>query len=1006
MSTVGPPLIREQACSEEEIRAIAMSRLEKVGFIQEGGDLMKDGLVRVLARYCGILIERLNRVPESHHRAFLSMLGATPAPALPAHVALSFKAVSGATPNLRIVVPRFTQVSASADSDTVVFETVQDLPLVQAALVRAVAVDTRELAHSDVSSITSPASSADVEEPFFMVGAIPLKRSLHICQSQVIGTSNLTELKLKIALDQPGEIAPDISVEWFVESADASVLLPAISDTTVGLTRSGEITFAPPEKWPNQTIASMSARWLTCRLNQLRSPQTSTGRGNAHLIRITGIEISGFARPASAPIEAAYNGTIPLDVTRDFFPLGERPRFGDVFFALSESFTLSGAHISLDIKLTNPMGREDSPIPAVSNHGNPKLLWECSTRRGWVMVDCRDGTRALTQDGALQFALPDDVIPTAINGKQGGWIRVRLVGGSYISADRSTANEAYPPMAPPSIATMQMTSVKKLGPVEPESLVVESNFQFKKIDFAFPQSFNPFPLPEEGAFLLYLGLTIPGTKTSDVVTPNRGGFLTSLAGRTITLYFVPDAACKRVFSRDIRSDASAIPRWQARTAAGWRDCAIKDQTQGLNAPGTIDMHLPAEISEWYDSALDPQQKFLWLRVIWDSTRPGVCPCPRRLLLNTVLASQTVRLADEILGSSNGKPGQIFYALRLPVIGEVTLQVREPSANGHTETWPESEFQEKTHSFTDAGRPTNEKWTRWFCVEDFSLSDSHSRHFIIDRLTGRIQFGDGRNGRIPPPGANNVRLHEYRTGGGVRGNRPVGTITRLHTTIPYVESATNYEPAMGGQDTEGLESLSDGTAAGLRHRDRAVCINDYAELARKASPEVAYAKCIATRDLLDVPTERDLKPGVVSVTIVPRIADPCPRPSYNLVKVVKAFLDARRPVGVDLIVVGPEYVRVSVLAEIGCLPGHSTVGVVEECEKRLRDFLHPLTGGQGGGGWQFGERPHVSDIYSSFEAIEGLDHIRTLTLRSEEERPGLLLGETFLICSGKHEVRLC
>jgi hypothetical protein len=174
----------------------------------------------------------------------------------------------------------------------------------------------------------------------------------------------------------------------------------------------------------------------------------------------------------------------------------------------------------------------------------------------------------------------------------------------------------------------------------------------------------------------------------------------------------------------------------------------------------------------------------------------------------------------------------------------------------------------------------------------------------------------------------------------------------------------------------------------------------------ASPMVAYATCVSGEDLLSDPLKRRTESGVISVIVVPNSAEPRPRLSFELLQTVKAFLDSRRPAGVDMIVLGPEYVSIAVIAEIAWLADRLRGDAAAECEKRLNRFLHPVTGGLDGQGWQFGQRPHASDIYPLLAAIDGLDHIRSLELRSEEERPGLLATGTFLVCAGKHEVTLC
>src|SRR3954452_6071356 len=118
------------------------------------------------------------------------------------------------------------------------------------------------------------------------------------------------------------------------------------------------------------------------------------------------------------------------------------------------------------------------------------------------------------------------------------------------------------------------------------------------------------------------------------------------------------------------------------------------------------------------------------------------------------------------------------------------------------------------------------------------------------------------------------MHEYHTGGGKRGNRPAATVTQLHTTIPYVESVANYEPAAGGQDQEDFDSLNRGATTLLRHRDRAVGMDDYADLATKASPEVARAKCMPTCNMTGNPEAvgPETRLGSVCVIIVPKSSE--------------------------------------------------------------------------------------------------------------------------------------
>ena len=50
---------------------------------------------------------------------------------------------------------------------------------------------------------------------------------------------------------------------------------------------------------------------------------------------------------------------------------------------------------------------------------------------------------------------------------------------------------------------------------------------------------------------------------------------------------------------------------------------------------------------------------------------------------------------------------------------------------------------------DKSGNTIEKWILWQRVDNFYLSTKDNRHYVLDTITGILQFGDGINGMIPP-----------------------------------------------------------------------------------------------------------------------------------------------------------------------------------------------------------------------------------------------------------------
>jgi predicted phage baseplate assembly protein len=370
----------------------------------------------------------------------------------------------------------------------------------------------------------------------------------------------------------------------------------------------------------------------------------------------------------------------------------------------------------------------------------------------------------------------------------------------------------------------------------------------------------------------------------------------------------------------------------------------------------------------------------------------------------------VTLRNEILGSSDASAGQKFRATRAPILTAPRLEVREPEMPSAAEqeiiAGEEGPTGEDAIALVRdaAGRP-REIWVRWHESPDFYGSGPRSRHYVLEHLTGEIRFGDGLNGLIPPAGVGNIRLARYQIGGGKAGNKPAGAIVQLKTTVPYVDKVTNTEAAAGGADAEAIDSLLQRAPRTIRHGSRAVTMEDYEDLAMLASPGVARAKCVPLRNLIADPLGQQEARGESSVIIVPRSGEARPLPSLELLARVQDYLEAHSVPTSRVSVVGPLYVSVKVEPEIALVSLEGASAVEQAVRQRLAGFLHPLTGGLDGAGWDFGRKPHASDLYALIEAVPGVDHIRSLTITETEDQPGVSATGRFLVFSGEHEITL-
>ena len=253
---------------------------------------------------------------------------------------------------------------------------------------------------------------------------------------------------------------------------------------------------------------------------------------------------------------------------------------------------------------------------------------------------------------------------------------------------------------------------------------------------------------------------------------------------------------------------------------------------------------PADLS----SRSEFGQSLYWLRAQWIDGAYELSPRLRRVMTNTTWVVEATTLINEILGSSTGNPDQQFTTAQAPILAGQQLEVREQEIPPDAElaVLQALEGDDAVTIITDdAGQP-EEIWIRWHEVVDFYGSGPQDRHYILDRLTGTVQFGNDCLGRVPLAGRNNIRMAYYRTGGGSQGNRAADSITELKTTIPYIDSVTNLEPATGGSEQESLEQLQIRGPKRLRHRYRAVTAQDIEDLAHEASAEVARAVAITPK----------------------------------------------------------------------------------------------------------------------------------------------------------------
>jgi predicted phage baseplate assembly protein len=429
-----------------------------------------------------------------------------------------------------------------------------------------------------------------------------------------------------------------------------------------------------------------------------------------------------------------------------------------------------------------------------------------------------------------------------------------------------------------------------------------------------------------------------------------------------------------------------------------------DTTGGLNANGQVILHIPiSSIMREVNG-----QNAFWIRCRATKPQPeqrpySVSPKIRSIILEsiggTVLASHAFRVISEVLGRSNGSPGQKFFLQNSPVL------TREPRETLEVEG------------------ETEDQYELWHEVSDFSNSGPDDPHFTCDSVSGEIQFGpsirqptgEERQYGMVPPAERLIRFAFYRCGGGVMGNVGAGTIAVLKSSIPYLASVTNFEAAKGGVDAESLERAKMRAPQELQACTRAVTAEDFEYLALKASAQVARAKCIAAGNTAE---GRNVPAGIVRLLLIPMVPE-CerliPEEELDLTRrireEVQSYLDERRLLATRLEIASPEFVRVVVEARIKAKGNSDLRQLVSDVEKRLYHYINPLCGGPDGTGWPFGRSISLSEVYATIQGAASIDYIEEVRLypikngERQEATTKISISPDSILFSHHHEIVL-
>ena len=279
-------------------------------------------------------------------------------------------------------------------------------------------------------------------------------------------------------------------------------------------------------------------------------------------------------------------------------------------------------------------------------------------------------------------------------------------------------------------------------------------------------------------------------------------------------------------------------------------------------------------------------------------------------------------------------------------------------------------------------PALEVWVggqRWQRVPTLAQSTSLDAHYLLEvdeRQHGFVVFGNGHQGALPPSGRDNI-VARYRVGAGKSGNLRSQALTKMVAPLDFVERCFNPLPTSGGADRDTLQQARARVATRVRTLDRAVTVQDHAELA------MAFAGVAAARADWAAQGQGAGAQRLLMVTVAAVAGQPlAPAQRESLL----AYLVARSAEPLALRIRSHRAWPIRLALTVSVLPNFSQAGTQASV---LKVFGNGALDDGAPAFFAFERRALgadlvLSDVYAAIEAVPGVDHARATAFHAESE----------------------
>ena len=598
----------------------------------------------------------------------------------------------------------------------------------------------------------------------------------------------------------------------------------------------------------------------------------------------------------------------------------------------------------------------------------------------WRRLDIDDYNIRMFSNGneghmKFDFVCPIDWQPVDISGRQGHYIRIQLIQ-SYncymvpsvhhypifknLRCSYDYNDKSYKPKE------VQLISGTGVKDVTNEVSIEES------VDLFHPSSYN------EDA--LYLCLNRP------LINGPIGIFVGLSAGTSVP--------CQPFALEYLARD-------------GFKQIQIEDGTRNLSQNGVIRFLPPEDIVK---RTLEGREGY-WIRIVASrqTSQEVIAPILERFKINAV----------EVL-NVDSQDEQVFYLdeitsnMSFPLEGnnilDVDLWVNE--RNVLTKEQMEALMKnspEKVKADVDILGAVQNFYVKWDEVDSLEFSTKEDRHYILNRVTNRIFFGDGLYTKIPTYMDGPAFAVYVRSCDGEKGNVGEGAIDQSVEYLEYSGDISNPLPASGGNNIESFQNALRHGANLLSNSGRLVSTADYIRDISSMSNNIEHVSVVSGVDQFLRKSENRL-----NIIVLMKDFEKNSLTFQRLAPTIKRYVIDNSELTIaedDVYVVEPLKVKISVDAWIRRDMTEDSFIVMEEMKRVLKEYLNPISS-DSHAGWNIGVIPRRKQIFMKLNSVSGANRVERMEVVAEyadadgthnvtlEELPGNMF---FVVVSGDHKI---